>query len=157
MTAAEDIEDAFWFLNVKLGYERSRNQYASAPNGNVVVYYESSDLRVRVTKDRGQFLCDFAASKEPTEWFDLEIVLRDLGEDKASDDLIAQGWSSLDSLASCIEQTIDRIRAQFSEDSRSESRARLKEGQLRRVRKLFGDKIADQIVTARRGSSRRGG
>ncbi len=157
MSAAEDIEDAFWFLDIKLGYQRSRYEHAPAPNGNASVDYRSPGLWVKVTKDRGQFFCDFSAPRGPTEWFDLEIVLRDLGEDRAADDLIAQKWSSLDALASCVEQTIDRIRAHFSEDAFSESRVRLKEGQLRRVRKHFGDTIADQLISMRGGNPPRGG
>lgn len=157
MNAFEDIEDAFWFLDIKLGYQRSRHDYAPAPNGNAVVDYRSPGLWVIVTKDRGQFFCHFAVPTEPAEQFDLEIVLRDLGETKAADDLIAQKWSSLGALANCVEQTIDRIRPQFDENVFSETRTRLKEGQLRRARDLFGDKIEDQLIKARGGTPPRGG
>ncbi len=156
MNAAEDIEDAFWFLDIKLGYQRSR-PYVPAANGNAIVDYRLADLWVTVTKDRGQLFCHFAAPREPAEQFDLEIVLRDLGEDKVADDLIAQSWSSLDSLASCVEQSIDRIRARFSEDAFSDSRVRLKEAQLRRFRKHVGDKMADQVIKAGEGTPPRGG
>jgi hypothetical protein len=153
MNATHDIEDAFWFLSVKLGYQRIRSEYSPAHFGNAIVEYRSPGLRVQVTKDRGHFLCDFAAPREPIEWFDLDIVLRDLGEERAADDLLAQKGSSLESVAKCVEQTIDRVRGQFSEETYSDCRVRLKEGRLRRVRKYFGDKIADQIVKNRGGNS----
>jgi hypothetical protein len=156
MNAAEDIEDAFWFLDIKLGYQRSR-PYVPPANGNAIVDYRSPDLWVTVTKDRGQFVCHFAAPREPAEQFDLEIVLRDLGEDKAADELIAERWSSLDSVASCVEETIARIRARFSENAFSESRARMKEAQLRRFREHVGNKIADQLLKARGGTPPGGG
>ena len=82
MNATHDIEDAFWFLSVKLGYQRFRSEYFPAHFGNAVVEYRSPDLRVQVTKDHGHFLCDFAPAREPVEWFDLDIVLRDLGENR---------------------------------------------------------------------------
>ena len=145
MNATHDIEDAFWFLSVKLGYQRFRSEYFPAHFGNAVVEYRSPDLRVQVTKDHGHFLCDFAPAREPVEWFDLDIVLRDLGEDTAADDLLAQQGASLESVAKCVEQNIDRVHEQFNEDAHPECRAKLKAGRLRRVRKLFGDKIADQI------------
>jgi hypothetical protein len=152
MNATEDIEDAFWFLPVKLGYQRFRSEYSAAHFGNAIVEYRSPGLRVQVTKDRGHFLCDFAVASEPVEWFDLDVVLRDLGEDKAADDLLAQKGSSLEWVAKCVEQNIDRVREQFNEDAHPELRARLKAGRVSRARNLFGDKIADQMVKNERGN-----
>ena len=155
MNATHDIEDAFWFLSVKLGYQLFRSEYSAAHFGNAIVEYRSPGLRVQVMKDRGHFLCDFAAAREPVEWFDLDVVLRDLGEDRAADDLFAENGSSLESVAKCVEQTIDRVREQFNEDAHPECRARLQAGRLRRARRLLGEKIADQMVKNERGVSNR--
>jgi hypothetical protein len=152
MNATHDIEDAFWFLSVKLSYQRFRSEYSPDHFGNVIVEYRSPGLRVQVTKERGHFLCDFAAAREPVEWFDLDVVLRDLGEDRAADDLFVEKGSSLESVAKCVEQNIDRVREQFNEDAHPEFRARLKAGRLSRAMKLFGEKLADQIVKNETGS-----
>ena len=153
MSAAEDIEDAFWFLDIKLGYQRSRYQHTPAPNENASVDYRSPGLWVKVTKDRGQFSCDFAAPREPTEWFDLEIVLRDLGEDKGSRrshraEMVVFGCSRQ------LRRTDHRSYpcalqrgCILREPNETEGRC-----ELRRVRKHFGDTIADQLISMRGGS-----
>jgi hypothetical protein len=156
MDAAIEIEQAFSFLEQDLAYRRGRSEYHRAQFGNALVEYQSPRLRIRVTKDRGQFFCAFAAPKEPVEWFDQEIILRDLGEGQAADDFIAQRWSSLDAVATSVRRTIERICERFGEETYSESRGRFKEGQLRRVRKLVGDKIADQMA-GKRGLEPQGG
>ncbi|HTA20591.1 MAG TPA: hypothetical protein VK989_14965, partial [Polyangia bacterium] len=79
------------------------------------------------------------------EWFDEETVLRDVGEDQLVDDLIAQRWSSLSAAAAAVRRCIERISVRFSDENFANSRARFHEGQRRRVARLFGDKVADQL------------
>jgi hypothetical protein len=138
MTGDQEIVRSFLFLENELGYSRVRNDYDPLHFGNAIVEYRSPLLRIRVTKDRGGFLCDFAAPGAQ-EWFDQEIVFRVLGEDQAVQDLIAQRWSSLDAVAASVKQTIVRISGLFSEESYAESRARFQDSQRRRATDLFGD------------------
>lgn len=102
--------------------------------------YSSPKLRVRVSKDRGQFLCDFAAPTEPTEWFDQEVVFRDLGEDLTIDALISQGWSSLEAVAHAVEDHLDRVIELFG-DRYLASRNRFQVLKQIRVKKLFGGHV----------------
>jgi hypothetical protein len=146
-----DIEIAalFSFLEEEHGFRRVRQMYAAAHFGNAIVEYESSNLRVRVTKDRSQFLCYFATPRAP-EWFDQEVVFRELGEDSAIDTLIAQSWSAAADVAKSIRARLDRITELFSEARYPQSAARLAERQHERVRRLFGDEVADRLIRKER-------
>lgn len=142
---------AFSFLEKDLTYQRITTEYDSARFGNAIVEYRSPRLRIRVTKDRGQYVCDFAAPRGPAEWFDQDIVFRDLGEDHAVDEVVIQRWSSLDAVAASVKEAIERIAHLFTDERYLASRARFQNGQLRRVQKLFGDSVAGQIGGKTRG------
>src|SRR5882757_7696084 len=117
MRADQQITDRVAFVERQRDVRRIRSEYNPVVFGNAVVEYSSPDLRLRVTKDRGQFLCDFAATNGPLEWFTLGIVFRDLGESASLDALIAEKWSSLDSVAATVEDHFSRILDLFSEQS----------------------------------------
>jgi hypothetical protein len=46
---------------------------------NALVVLRSPNLRLRITRERGQLLIDFGAAREPGQWFDSDIVLELLG------------------------------------------------------------------------------
>jgi hypothetical protein len=146
MTADEDIVDEFRFLEYERGFHSIRQEYSAAHFGNAIVEYLSPGLRIQVTKDRGQFFCCFATVREPFEWFDQETVFCDLGEERVVAALIAQRWSSLGAVARAVRESLDRVFKQFEDGNYPESRRRFKALQQARVRRLLGDKIADQLA-----------
>jgi hypothetical protein len=146
MQGDREIANQFSFLEAERGFRCVRRTYDAAHFGNAIVEYMSSSLRVRVIKDRGQFLCDFAASKGSLEWFDQEVVFRELGEGAAIDTLAAQGWSPVADVANSVRTSLDRIVELFSEGNYRQSAARFAELRGERVRRLFGDKVAEQVV-----------
>src|SRR6266404_6870281 len=106
MQADLEIVNQFSFLETERDFRCVRRTYDRAHFGNAIVEYESSNLRLRVTKDRSQFFCDFAAAKGSVEWFDQDIVFRDLGEASVIDALIAQQWSSVEDVAKNIRASV---------------------------------------------------
>jgi hypothetical protein len=138
-----EIATRFSFLETERDFRCTGRRYDAAHFGNAIVEYESSTLRLRVIKDRSQFFCDFAAPRGAVEWFDQEVVFRDLGEDSAVDALIAQRWSSAEELAESIRARLDRIGELFSDDNYQASAARFGELRHERARKLFGDPVPE--------------
>lgn len=124
MNSVDMIVHAFAFLEANLSYRQVRSEFDARNFGNAIIEFWSPQLLVRVTKDRGQYFCDFANPRQG-EWFELENVFRDLGEDQVLGDLIAQRWSSLDAVADSVRLTIKRISSLFEDEFYPESRARL--------------------------------
>jgi hypothetical protein len=105
--------------------------------GNAVVELEGAALRVRVTRDREQFLVDLSPA-DRHDWFDEEIVLRFVGADADADALIFGEWKSLQASAAAIHRHLQRIRLAVGAESWPEVRGILKELQNRRAQALFG-------------------
>jgi hypothetical protein len=140
MTADQEIANTFSFVEQMPGARRIRCEYHAAHFGNAIVEYDSPRLRVRVTKDRGAFLCDFASPEPPVEWFDLEVVFRVLGEDRTIDALIAESFTSLESIGRAVEDNLEPICERFGEAHYADSRKRFHEHLEARVRWLLNRK-----------------
>ena len=138
MQADFQIADQFSFLEMERGFRCVHRSYDEKYFGNAIVEYVSASLRVRVVKDRGQFLCDFARPDGVPEWFDAAVVLRALGEDAATEALSAQRWSSLPDLARTICDRLDRVSELFAAAKYRQSAARFHEILRQRVATEFG-------------------
>lgn len=131
------------FLETAYAFRRTRTEYSAKSFGNVIAEYRSPRLWIQVTRDRGQFFCRFSKPGTPAEWFDQETVLSDLGEAHTLEVLLAEEWSSLESVASSVERTIERVCGLFAEATYAASRHRFQEFQRRRVTEWFRDATLD--------------
>jgi hypothetical protein len=137
MQADEEIANQFSFLETERGFRCNHRRYGPAHFGNAIVEYVSATRRLRIVKDRGQYLCDFARSKGVAEWFDQDVVLRALGDDATVDALIAQQRSSLHEVARTTRESLDRAGELFSDGNYSRSVARFRELQGQRAAEVL--------------------
>ena len=131
------IVRAFMFLETEYAFCRTRTEYSASCFGNVIAEYRSPRLWIQVTRDRSQILCDFSRPGPTAEWFDLDTVLADLGAARTLGALLADEWSSLESVAASVRDAIDRIVELFTEQNYPESCRRFQEFQQRRVDELL--------------------
>lgn len=129
---------AFTFLESAHGFRRTRTEYSASSFGNVIAEYRSPALCIRVTRDRSQFFCSFARPGTTEEWFDHDVILQVLGEIAMRDALVADSWLSLESVASSVEQNVERIGELFAEPAFEKSRELFHERQRIRAARLFG-------------------
>jgi len=138
MQADLEIADQFSFLERERGFRCVHRSYDEKFFGNAIVEYASASLRVRVIKDRSQFLCDFSRPTGVREWFDHDIVLRALGEAETLDVLTEPLGSSLPDLARTVRDRLDRVSELFAAGNYRQSTARFHELLRQRVAKEFG-------------------
>lgn len=126
------------FLERGHGFRRTRTEYSAWSFGNVIADYRSHALYIRVTRDRSQFLCSFARPATTEDGFDYDVILEAVGEMRMRDALVAESWRSLESVATSVERTVERICELLAEPAFENSRELFQERQRIRAARLFG-------------------
>jgi hypothetical protein len=135
---ADKIITAFQPLVAGHGFSLSYREPPLRPFGNTVVDFASPTLRVRVTKDREQFLVDLAPAQLAAEWFDLDVVLELLGAPTQLPDGRPFVEGSLDELSRLLLQHLAAIEPLFHKSAFAATKGQLKRLQAQRVERLFG-------------------
>ena len=131
-----DVRAAFAFISHDTPTV-SASSYAPQSFGNAMVELEGDAIRVRVTRDRGQFFVDLSPV-DRYDWFDEEIVLHFVGADDDAHRLVSEKWKALEPSAAAIHRHFQRITLAFKPESWASVRSILKDFQNRRARALFG-------------------
>jgi hypothetical protein len=98
---------------------------------------EGDRIRIRVSRDRGQFLVGFSPRDLPAEWFDEQIVLQLIRAEDTAKRLVEGRWKSLAACADAIRENIGAIEDRFNQTAWPQSRVELKTLQERRAHELF--------------------
>lgn len=127
------LADHYGFL-WREGRYRVVDSAATESFGNALVVLASDRLRIRVARDRGQFLWEYqAVGGGGRDWYDLDVVWRLLtGED------VATATEPPDRVATFIREHLSEIEARFSPERADETAEALERLQRVRARELFG-------------------
>jgi hypothetical protein len=74
----EQIEATLLPILAPLGFRVAYGE-SSESFGDALVVLDDDSLRLRVVRDRGQVLADFASRSQPGRWFDSAVVMEYLG------------------------------------------------------------------------------
>ena len=128
---------AFSFLSRSATPRIIDSSYSATSFGNADIGLEGDTLRVRVTRDRGQYLVD-VSPLGVAEWFDQDVVLRLVGVEESLASLSHSDLRSLELAAHALRTHIAAIEERFRPKAWPESRLALKALQERRAHELFG-------------------
>jgi hypothetical protein len=104
--------------------------------GNAVVVLAGDALRVRVTRDRSEFLVGLSPA-DRYDWVDEQIVLQFVGAEAERRSLIDGNFRALGQSAAAIRRHLPQILAAFQPSKWPQTRAALTELQRRRAQLLF--------------------
>ena len=135
---AKEIIAAFKPLLESRGFTVTHREPQPQPFGNTLVTFASARVRLRVTRDRSQFLSDFAPVGQPAEWFDLDVVMELAGGPTKLADGRHLAQASLQELSALIQQYLPSIEPHFSGLAFVETKQRLRALREERARRLFG-------------------
>jgi hypothetical protein len=105
--------------------------------GNAEIGLEGEALRVRVTRDRGQYFITLSP-RWTADWFDEHTVLQLVGAADSAQRLVDLEWRSMLPAAEEVQMHLADILDRFGRDKWPESRATMKRLQEQRARELFG-------------------
>jgi hypothetical protein len=128
---------AFAFIAPVTGPRIIESSYSAESFGNADIGLEGEDLRVRVTRDRGQYFVALSP-RWTDDWFDEHTVLQPVGAADSAQKLVELEWTSMLPAASAIETNLSEIVAAFRRDRWEASRAAMNQLQAQRARDLFG-------------------
>jgi hypothetical protein len=129
---------AFAFIAAPPGPRVIDSSYSPESFGNADIGLEGDGVRVRVTRDRGQFFVSLSPSATAADWFDEYVVLQLVGADSKARELAEAQWSSIDATAEAIRAQFPQVVARFRVDEWPKTRAELKALQEQRAREMFG-------------------
>lgn len=107
------------------GFRVIREHCDAQAFGNVCVELRNRDLRLRFTRDRGQYFIDVAALNDE-EWFGECTLLTFLGALDAAGQLIKERWASAEHVAEAVAQRLPEIAAAFDSGKYVATRVSLK-------------------------------
>lgn len=108
------------------------SQVSVSNGGDSVLDIESSELRMRVVRDRGQLFLDIQPATQTKEWFSVDIVMRMITG-------IPRGSAELDEdCAVFLDVHLDEIRELFSPGNWTSTMSALKKIEKQRSKDLFG-------------------
>ena len=105
---------------VDRGFREVRATYDGRRFGNVLIDLESPNLRVRLTRDRGQYFIDVSKPADD-EWFDTHTVLIFLGASAEANALADAGWPSPHRVAELVAKHFPSIAAAFADSRYAET------------------------------------
>jgi hypothetical protein len=108
--------------------------------GNALIVMDGERMRIRVTRDRSQFLTDLAP-RGSYEFFDISVALELVGAASDARALEAAEWRELEPSASAIARHYAALGDCLSPERWLRSRASLEALQDARVEKLFGVRV----------------
>ena len=82
---------------------------------NAVVVLASPDLRIRITRERGQIFIDFGPRAESATWFDSDIVLEHLGLSRHQSFVASRASDAIVGVSAFIRRCGDEIREMFDD------------------------------------------
>jgi len=113
------------------------SSYSWRAFGNADIGLEGDALRVRVTRDRGQYFVDLSP-RWTADWFDEHTVLQLVGATDSAQALVDLKWASMLPAAEAIRTHLSAILDRFGREMWQESRAAMKRLQEQRSRELSG-------------------
>ena len=119
------------------GFREAAEKYDAQHFGNVLIDLESQDLRLRLTRDRGQYFIDISTPAE-NEWFDTHTVLTFLGASAEADALADAGWPSPHRVAELVNNYFESIVAAFDEQRYAKTTEALHAIERQRAKDRFG-------------------
>jgi hypothetical protein len=105
--------------------------------GNADIGLEGDALRVRVTRDRGQYFVTLSP-RWTADWFDEHTVLQLVGATDSAQELVDLNWTSMLPAAKAIRTHLIDILDRFGREKWQESRAAMKRLQEQRSREQSG-------------------
>lgn len=132
-----DVLSAFAFLCRSASPRIIDSSYSATTFGNADIGLEGDTLRVRVTRDRGQYLVD-VSPLGIAEWFDQDVVLQLVGAEDSLASLSHSKLRSLELAADAFCSHFPAIEERFRPLAWAESRLALLTLQEHRTRELFG-------------------
>ena len=132
-----DVLAAYSFLSRSAAPRIIGSSYSATSFGNADIGLEGDTLRIRVTRDRGQYLVDISPLGV-AEWFDQDVVLRLVGAKESLASLSHSDLRSLELAAVAFRTHLNAIEELFRPTAWPESRIALKALQERRGHELFG-------------------
>lgn len=119
------------------GLHVEREEYDPQMFGNVCVDLTDAELRLRMTRDRGQYFISIGAFQDE-EWFDEHSVLVLLGAANEADQLAREQWKSAERVAEVVARHFPKIREAFSTARYPDTREGLHRIEAKRAKELFG-------------------
>ncbi len=113
------------------------DSYSLEVRGDADIGLEGDALRVRVTRDRGQYFVTLSP-RWTADWFDEHTVLQLVGAADSAQTPVDLKWKSMLPAAEAIQTHFADILDRFGPDKWQESRASMKRLQEERSRRLFG-------------------
>ncbi len=114
-----------------------REQYDPQSFGDVCLDLVSSNLRLRFTRDRGQYFISVGSTQD-AEWFNEYTVLVFLNATDEADQLVVEKWSSANNVADVVARYLAKIDDAFGSRKYAETREALHRIETTQVEKLFG-------------------
>jgi hypothetical protein len=115
-----------------------KEQQESASFGDSLVTLESGELRLRVTRDRGQVLVYFGSTVEPETWFDSQLVAETLGLGSSGGFVDSDIDQSVVALSLFLQTFGRELKQLFGSSEFPRTRARLRDLGMARADRLFG-------------------
>jgi len=131
------VQEAFASVVARGGLQVSDTEYAAAHFGNFVVEFSGASVRLRVVRDRMQFLLDFAPPGHD-EWIDDETIWHLIGADHVNEQRAELDLRSLEHVAKATSAHFPEICALFSVREAPRTLQRANEHRQRRAKALFG-------------------
>jgi hypothetical protein len=128
---------AFAFIAPATGPRVIDSSYSEEAFGNADIGLEGEELRVRVTRDRGQYFVTLSP-RWTADWFDEHTVLQLVGAADSAQGLVDLEWKSMLPAAEAIQTYFADILDRFGRDKWDGSRVTMKRIHEQRARKLFG-------------------
>jgi len=105
---------------------------------NAFVVLATTDLRLRIIRERGKILVDFGPPTEPDTWFDSAIVMEYLDVSSAGGLLGTRTQDVLPAAAAFVNTFHQELAQMFAPQRLPETRQRLDVLKERRAERLFG-------------------
>ena len=131
-----DSRDAFSFIASASPLATLYACYHPDSFGNAIIALEGDRMRVKVVRDRRQFLVDLAPVASG-DWFDISVVLDLIGAGATARELEAAEWRALGPIADAVREHAGAICARFQPAAWPATRASLRALQEARAKQLF--------------------
>lgn len=130
MTTKRQPERAEFLL--ARGFELISWQADDDAFGDSSLVLEKENLRVRITRDRGQDFVEVASTNHSKEWFDLSLLLQAFGSRESPAEL-----TDLDAQASRLKEALPELQEAFARENWEATYRKVKELEIRRMNERF--------------------
>ena len=131
------VQEIFGSMIAEGGLQVDECEFDARHFGNFVVGFSGAALRLRVVRDRMQFLVDFAAPSSD-EWIDDETVWHLVGAEDVNEQRAKADLRSLEQVAAATAAHLSEIRALFTVSEAPGTLRRANEYRRARARTHFG-------------------